>query len=180
MGSRDRGGEPPGTATTYVKPFGDALAKLEEQMTETPVQSRSVGVIRLDDMRRPNSGIRREATDHEHAAEQEVEKLVRELRARRRSSNASLRCAGPARFTTPPLADLLEEEVSRPRINQTLAHPASRVAEDPQPDHPRPRLQDARTAAASGTRARDGASDDAPPVRGREAGRAAATAGFKG
>jgi peptidyl-prolyl cis-trans isomerase C len=53
-GSKDRGGEldwaPPGT---YVKPFADALTKLEKgKFTETPVQTQfGWHVIQLDDVR---------------------------------------------------------------------------------------------------------------------------------
>ena len=53
-GSKARGGELEwSTPASYVKPFGDALAKLKKgQMTETPVQSNfGWHVIRLDDER---------------------------------------------------------------------------------------------------------------------------------
>ena len=53
-GSKARGGELDwSTPASYVKPFGDALAKLKKgQMTETPVQSNfGWHVIRLDDER---------------------------------------------------------------------------------------------------------------------------------
>lgn len=87
MGSRDRGGELDWEpATTYVKPFGDALAKLEKgKMTETPVQSPfGWHVIRLDDLRSTKfpafEDVKQQITNM--LQNQEVEKLVRELRAK--------------------------------------------------------------------------------------------------
>jgi peptidyl-prolyl cis-trans isomerase C len=53
-GSKDKGGDLGwSVATTFVKPFGDALAKLEKgKITEAPVQTQyGWHVIRLDDVR---------------------------------------------------------------------------------------------------------------------------------
>ena len=87
MGSRDKGGELDWEpVTTYVKPFGDALAKLEKgKMTETPVQSPfGWHVIRLDDTRSTKfpafDDVKQQIVNM--LQNQEVEKLVRELRAK--------------------------------------------------------------------------------------------------
>jgi peptidyl-prolyl cis-trans isomerase C len=87
IGSKDKGGELEWQpAATYVKPFGDALAKLEKgKMTETPVQSQfGWHVIRLDDVRTAQfpefDTVKQQIT--QMLQRQEVEKLVRDLRAK--------------------------------------------------------------------------------------------------
>jgi peptidyl-prolyl cis-trans isomerase C len=86
-GSKDKGGDldwnPP---STFVKPFADALTKLEKgKYTETPVQTQfGWHVIRLDDVR----PIQFPAFDavkqqlHQRLQEQEVQSYVAELRAK--------------------------------------------------------------------------------------------------
>jgi len=86
-GSKEKGGDldwnPP---TTFVKPFADALAKLEKgNYTETPVQTQfGWHVIQLDDVRSTQfpafDAIRQQMLSR--MQEQEVQKLVRELRAK--------------------------------------------------------------------------------------------------
>jgi peptidyl-prolyl cis-trans isomerase C len=84
-GSKEKGGDldwnPP---NTFVKPFADALAKLEKgKYTETPVQTQfGWHVIQLDDVRSAQfpafDAIKQQMLSRIH--EQEVQKLVRELR----------------------------------------------------------------------------------------------------
>src|SRR5882672_5163048 len=86
-GSKDKGGEldwsPP---TTYVKPFADALTKLEKgTYTETPVQSPfGWHVIQLDDVRAqpfpPFDTVKPQL--QQRLQEQEVQKYVMELRSK--------------------------------------------------------------------------------------------------
>ena len=86
-GSKDRGGEldwsPPGT---YVKPFAEALAKLEKgKYTETPVQTQfGWHVIQLDDVRPtlfpPFEEIKPQLLGR--IQEQEAQKLIQDLRAK--------------------------------------------------------------------------------------------------
>src|SRR5215467_11191335 len=86
-GSKDKGGEldwsPPGT---YVKPFADALTKLEKgKFTETPVQTQfGYHVIQLDDVRsQPFPAYEAVKTQlQSRLQEQEVHKYVSELRAK--------------------------------------------------------------------------------------------------
>lgn len=87
IGSRERGGELDWQpATTYVKPFGEALAKLEKgKMTESPVQTQfGFHVIRLDDTR--NAQLPEFDTVKQQIAQmlqrQEIERLVNGLRAK--------------------------------------------------------------------------------------------------
>ena len=87
IGSKDKGGELDWQpAATYVKPFGDALAKLEKgKMTETPVQSQfGWHVIRLDDVRTAQlpefDTVKQQITNA--LQRQEVERLVKGLRAK--------------------------------------------------------------------------------------------------
>jgi peptidyl-prolyl cis-trans isomerase C len=84
-GSKERGGDldwnPP---QTFVKPFADALARLEKgKYTETPVQTQfGWHVILLDDVRSTQfpafETIKQQMVSRMH--EQEVQKFVRELR----------------------------------------------------------------------------------------------------
>jgi peptidyl-prolyl cis-trans isomerase C len=86
-GSKDKGGDldwnPP---STYVKPFADALAKLEKgKYTETPVQTQfGWHVIQLDDVRTlpfpPYDTVKQQL--HSRLQEQEVQKYVNELRSK--------------------------------------------------------------------------------------------------
>jgi peptidyl-prolyl cis-trans isomerase C len=86
-GSKDKGGDldwnPPGT---YVKPFADALSKLEKgKYTETPVQTQfGWHVIQLDDVRPmqfpPYDTVKQQLSTR--MQEQEVQKFVGELRAK--------------------------------------------------------------------------------------------------
>src|SRR5215471_4777854 len=86
-GSKDKGGEldwsSPGT---YVKPFADALTKLEKgKFTETPVQTQfGYHVIQLDDVRtQPFPAYEAVKTQlQSRLQEQEVHKYVSELRAK--------------------------------------------------------------------------------------------------
>ena len=87
IGSRERGGELDWQpAATYVKPFADALAKLEKgKTTETPVQTQfGFHVIRLDDAR--NAQLPEFETVKQQIAQalqrQEIERLVNELRVK--------------------------------------------------------------------------------------------------
>jgi len=86
-GSKDRGGELDWQpATTYVKPFADALVKLEKgKTTEAPVQSQfGWHVIRLDDVRAAQfpeyDSVKQQIAQMLQG--QEVEKMVRDLRAK--------------------------------------------------------------------------------------------------
>jgi peptidyl-prolyl cis-trans isomerase C len=86
-GSKEKGGDldwnPPGT---FVKPFADALAKLEKgKYTETPVQTQfGWHVIQLDDVRTqpfpPFDTVKPQL--HSRLQEQEVQKYVSGLRAK--------------------------------------------------------------------------------------------------
>ena len=86
-GSKDKGGEldwsPP---STYVKPFADALTKLEKgKFTETPVQTQfGWHVIQLDDVRTqpfpPFDTVKQQLQSR--LQEQEVQKYVADLRAK--------------------------------------------------------------------------------------------------
>ena len=86
-GSKDKGGDldwnPPGT---FVKPFAEALAKLEKgKYTETPVQTQfGWHVIQLDDVRTqpfpPFDTVKPQLQSR--LQEQEVQKYVSELRAK--------------------------------------------------------------------------------------------------
>lgn len=87
IGSKDKGGELDWQpAATYVKPFGDALAKLEKgKTTETPVQTQfGFHVIRLDDVRATKfpefDAVKQQIT--QALQNQEVEQLVKDLRAK--------------------------------------------------------------------------------------------------
>ena len=86
-GSKEKGGDldwnPP---STFVKPFADALVKLEKgKYTETPVQTQfGWHVIRLDDVR-PTQFPAFDAVKqqlHQRLQEQEVQNYVAELRAK--------------------------------------------------------------------------------------------------
>jgi len=86
-GSKDKGGELDWQpAATYVKPFADALVKLEKgKMTETPVQSQfGWHVIQLDDVRAAQfpayDDVKPQISNM--LQNQEIEKLVKELRAK--------------------------------------------------------------------------------------------------
>jgi peptidyl-prolyl cis-trans isomerase C len=86
-GSKDKGGDldwnPPGT---FVKPFADALVKLEKgKYTETPVQTQfGWHVIQLDDVRSqafpPFDTVKQQL--QARLQEQEVHKYVAELRSK--------------------------------------------------------------------------------------------------
>src|SRR5882672_3730429 len=86
-GSKDKGGDldwnPPGT---FVKPFAEALTKLEKgKYTETPVQTQfGWHVIQLDDVRQqpfpPYDTVKQQL--HSRLQEQEVQKYVNELRSK--------------------------------------------------------------------------------------------------
>jgi peptidyl-prolyl cis-trans isomerase C len=86
-GSKDKGGDldwnPPGT---FVKPFADALTKLEKgKYTETPVQTQfGWHVIQLDDVRAqpfpPYDTVKQQL--HSRLQDQEVQKYVNELRSK--------------------------------------------------------------------------------------------------
>ena len=86
-GSKDKGGEldwsPPGT---YVKPFADALVKLEKgKFTETPVQTQfGYHVIQLDDVRTQPFPAYETVKQQlqSRMQEQEVHDYVSELRAK--------------------------------------------------------------------------------------------------
>lgn len=87
FGSKDKGGELDWQpASTYVKPFADALTKLEKgKTTESPVQSRhGWHVIRLDDVRPTQfpafDDVKQQIVGM--LQNQEVEKLVKGLRAK--------------------------------------------------------------------------------------------------
>ena len=87
IGSREKGGELDWQpAATYVKPFGNALAKLEKgKTTESPVQTQfGFHVIRLDDVRNTQfpefDAVKQQITNM--LQNQEVERLVKDLRAK--------------------------------------------------------------------------------------------------
>ena len=86
-GSKDKGGELGwNTPQNFVKPFAEALAKLEKgKYTETPVQTQfGWHVIQLDDVRTTQfpsfETVKQQMVSRMH--EQEVQKLVREIRAK--------------------------------------------------------------------------------------------------
>ena len=86
-GSKGRGGDLDwGPAGRYVKPFGDALAKLKKgQMTDAPVQSEfGWHVIRLDDERATKIPTMDEAKPQiqQMLQGQQVQKMLAELRAK--------------------------------------------------------------------------------------------------
>jgi peptidyl-prolyl cis-trans isomerase C len=86
-GSKDRGGDLDwNTPSTFVKPFADALTKLEKgKYTETPVQSPfGWHVIQLDDVRQVTFPTFDEVKPQLQARlqEQEVQKVVQSLRAK--------------------------------------------------------------------------------------------------
>ena len=87
IGSREKGGELEWEpAATYVKPFGEALAKLEKgKTTESPVQTQfGYHVIRLDDVRSTQfpefDAVKQQITNM--LQRQEVERMVTELRTK--------------------------------------------------------------------------------------------------
>ena len=87
VGSREKGGELDWQpAATYVKPFGDALAKLKKgKTTESPVQTQfGFHVIRLDDVRNAQfpdfDSVKQQIA--QMLQRQEVERLVSDLRAK--------------------------------------------------------------------------------------------------
>ena len=86
-GSKDRGGDLDWASTSnYVKPFGDALAKLEKgKTTDTPVQTQfGWHIIRLDDTRTtqfpPFDQVKQQIVNF--LQYQEIQKLVSELRSK--------------------------------------------------------------------------------------------------
>jgi peptidyl-prolyl cis-trans isomerase C len=86
-GSKERGGELDwAPASTYVKPFGDALAKLQKgKLTEQPVQSPfGWHVIRLDDVRVAQFPAFEQVKPQLQNAvqQQEAQKVIAELRAK--------------------------------------------------------------------------------------------------
>ena len=90
-GTRSRGGELDwGPASRYVKPFGDAIARLKKgQMTDTPVQTNfGWHVIRLDDERAtsvpPFDSVKQNIQQQlqQRATRQTVDKLLADLRAK--------------------------------------------------------------------------------------------------
>jgi len=87
IGSREKGGQLDWQpATTYVKPFGEALAKLDKgKTTEAPVKTQfGFHVIRLDDVRDAHfpafDDVKQQITTM--LQRREVERLVRDLRAK--------------------------------------------------------------------------------------------------
>ena len=87
IGSKDKGGELDWQpAATYIKPFGDALAKLEKgKTTESPVRTQfGYHVIRLDDVRTAQfpefDTVKQQIV--QMLQRQEVERLVKGLRAK--------------------------------------------------------------------------------------------------
>ncbi len=84
-GSKDKGGELGwASPNSYVKPFGEALGKLKKgEYTKTPVHSDfGYHVIQLDDSRpaSPPSFDQVKPQLQQRASQQQVEKLVKELR----------------------------------------------------------------------------------------------------
>jgi peptidyl-prolyl cis-trans isomerase C len=87
IGSKDKGGELEWEpATTYVKPFGEALSKLEKgKITESPVQTQfGFHVIRLDDVRNAKFPAFEDVKPQiaQMLQRQEIEKMVMELRTK--------------------------------------------------------------------------------------------------
>ncbi len=86
-GSKDKGGELGwAVATTYVKPFGDALTKLEKgKATETPVHTQfGYHVIRLDDARPVNHPPMEQVKGQiaQRLQAQQIDALVKDLRTK--------------------------------------------------------------------------------------------------
>jgi peptidyl-prolyl cis-trans isomerase C len=86
-GTKDKGGELDwNTADSYVKPFSDAMVKLEKgQYTDTPVQTQfGWHVIRLDDSRPAKYPEFDEVKDQlkQSLQQEELKKAVKELRAK--------------------------------------------------------------------------------------------------
>jgi peptidyl-prolyl cis-trans isomerase C len=86
-GSKDKGGELGWSSpNSYVKPFGDALAKLKKnEYTKTPVKSDfGYHVIMLEDSRPSNPPPFEQVKPQmqQRAAQQQVEQLVKELRGK--------------------------------------------------------------------------------------------------
>ena len=86
-GSKDKGGELGWSSpNSYVKPFGEALAKLKKnEYTKTPVKSDfSYHVIMLEDSRPANPPPFEQVKQQmqQRAAQQQVEQLVKELRGK--------------------------------------------------------------------------------------------------
>jgi peptidyl-prolyl cis-trans isomerase C len=86
-GSKDRGGDLDwASPTNFVKPFGDAMTKLEKgKFTEAPVQTQfGWHVIRLDDVRTtqfpPFDEVKQQIVNF--MQNQEIQKLVSELRSK--------------------------------------------------------------------------------------------------
>jgi peptidyl-prolyl cis-trans isomerase C len=86
-GSKDKGGELGWSSpSTYVKPFGEALVKLKKgEYTKTPVKSDfGYHVIQLDDSRPmtppPYEQVKQQL--QQRASQQQIEQLVKELRAK--------------------------------------------------------------------------------------------------
>jgi peptidyl-prolyl cis-trans isomerase C len=86
-GSRERGGDLDWAApTNFVKPFSDAMIKLDKgKFTDTPVQTQfGFHVIRLDDMRStpfpPYEQVKQQVINGMHQAE--VQNYLRELRSK--------------------------------------------------------------------------------------------------
>jgi peptidyl-prolyl cis-trans isomerase C len=91
-GSKDRGGELDwALPSNYVKPFGDALAKLKKgQTTETPIQTQfGWHVIRLDDERAFKAPSFEEVKPSllRNMQQQVVQKALADLRARAKIEN---------------------------------------------------------------------------------------------
>jgi peptidyl-prolyl cis-trans isomerase C len=95
-GSKGRGGELDwSTPAAYVKPFGDALARLKKgQMTETPVQSNfGWHVIRLDDERPtkvpPYDAVKQNLQQQlvQRAQKQSYDKTLADLKAKAKIEN---------------------------------------------------------------------------------------------
>ena len=87
IGSKDKGGELDWQpAATYVKPFGEALARLEKgKTTESPVQTQfGYHVIKLDDVRTAQfpefDTVKQQIV--QMLQRQEVERLVKDMRAK--------------------------------------------------------------------------------------------------
>ena len=86
-GSKDKGGELGWSSpSSYVKPFGEALAKLKKgEYTKTPVQSDfGYHVIQLDDSRPANPPPFDQVKPQmqQRASQQQIETLVKELRSK--------------------------------------------------------------------------------------------------
>ncbi len=86
-GSKDRGGDLDWASTTnYVKPFGDALAKLEKgKITDAPVQTQfGWHIIQLEDVRTtqfpPFDQVKQQIVNF--LQNQEIQKLVSDLRSK--------------------------------------------------------------------------------------------------